>query len=425
MSLDDRLRAARARAEHLDVERALAEVRRAARRARLARRLGAVVLAVAVGATLVFVPRLLAMRDQSGVFITPAPSPTESWFKLCADLPRSSQLIAYYATQDVWLYDVAADDLRNLTGDGEQDTQWNPRFLGDSCVVYVSADSTALEMALLHGTYSQVILRARDRIHDFAISPDGSTIAYLYRAGSYHQLDRVDVTTGASTKLGVFGPGRDGGAGSEDEVSVSWSPDGSKLLVTDTHAVGADGRDAAESVHLLDEQGRDMLPPWSGTHARWSPDGRTIYYRGYAGTSGVAWHALDVASGKRTDIGLRPGTNNLVVSPDGDHVAYDTSYFGETPREAVLSGGPPDVYVYDLRIGVETLLKRGALGPLWVSPSEILVTDARAPDPQKSLNSWESTGTAGKYTLVGKRTEVAITSTLWNPAVLLETPSSP
>ncbi|MFA5890271.1 MAG: hypothetical protein WDA27_04900 [Actinomycetota bacterium] len=425
MSLDERLRALRARAERPDVERALAEVRRAARRARRARRLGAAGLAAAVVAAVVFVPRLFSLRDDPGGFITPAPLPTESGFRRCAKSPGDSRLIAYFHKGDLWLYDVTADEVRQLTDDGKQEFQWGPQFLNDSCVVYVSADSTALEVASLDGSRTQVILRARARILGFDISPDGSTIVYVNSVGSAHRLEEISLSRATPTVLRTLDPIGEGGAGSEGEVSVSWSPDGSRLLVTDTHTVGADGKDATESIHLLDAQGRDTRPPWSGTHARWSPNGRTIYYRGYAGTSGIAWHSLDVASGERTNLGMRPGANNLVVSPDGNRVAYDTSYFGETPREALLSGSPPDVYVYDFRSGVETLLKRGALGPVWVSSSELLVTDARAPDPQKSLNSWEPTGTVGKYTLAGRRTEVAITSTLWDPAVLLEPPPDP
>ncbi|MBI4729475.1 MAG: PD40 domain-containing protein [Acidobacteria bacterium] len=265
------------------------------------------------------------------------------------------------------------------------------------------------------------IAREDGSILDFDLSPDGSTIAYLeanYSIDSVHHLKRLDLSSGKRSVLRTLGTPPGSGAGSEDEVSVAWSPDGRGILVTDTHVADSNG---ARGIFLLDRAGRDIVPAWTGTHARWSPDGRTIYYRGYAGTNGVAWFALDTASMRKTELGIRPGTNNLMVAPDGNRVAYDTSYFGDTPLEAFRSDKAPIVYTYDLRTGRESVLRKGALSPLWISADEILVTDARRPRPGAAANSWEPLGTVTKLAVGGIQVTVAITSTV-QAATLFDRP---
>jgi len=424
MSLDNRLRNYRVDDEPVEVESALAEVRRRARRALVVRRAGVAALTALAVAAAIIVPGLITDRRKPGGFVSPPPEPRSTLSFRPAVSKGQARLIAYTDRHDLWIYDVRTDRAKRLTADADRKEESNPRFFGTDYVLYSTTTPTAIEAIPVNGGGSQTIVRDQGTILDFDVSPDGSSIVYLqtnYNGDAVHRLKRVDLSSGKSSVVLSLGtpPGR--GAGSEDETSVAWSPDGRSILVTDT------AMDDGRSIFLLDREGRLMTQPWSGTHARWSPDGRTIYYRGYAGTSlglppsDLKWRAFSVATKTRTTLGFRRGSNNLTVSPDGNRVSYDTSYFGDTSPEAIRSGEVPIVYVYDLRTRKETSLKRGALLPLWISSSDVLVTDAiHPPKGRPTLNSWEATGTITKITVGGRAQPTSLTATLWEPAVLFD-----
>jgi Tol biopolymer transport system component len=346
------------------------------------------------------------------------PTPTISSANLCAHHDAASRLVAYTDARDLWLYDVRKDERRRLTSDGEARYEHEPKFLGSDCLVYANSEPAAIELLDLSGAApSRRIVEERGLVVDLDVSPDGSTVLYLqinFDVDSTYRLKQVGIEGGTPVVLHTFAqnPGR--GAGSEDEVSVAWAPDGSKILVINTH----EGSKRPKAISLFDRTGREVVGQWTGTHPRWSPDGRTIYYRGYAGLNGQDWYALDVRTMKAVKLGIRPATNRLAVSPDGVRVAYDTSYFGEYPLEAKVSDEAPVTYVYNLATRKETLLKEGALEPLWVSVGRVLVTNAKK-RPRNSLNSWESLGTVTEISIDGTHTMVAITSTLFDSDVYL------
>lgn len=348
---------------------------------------------------------------------TPAASPVTD----CAGPDAAARLVAYTDEGDLWLYDVRKNEPRRVTRDGEGRYEHEPQFLGSHCLVYANSEPTAIELLDLSGAGSvRTIVEERGLIVDLSLSPDRSTISYLhinFDVDGTYRLKQVGIEGGTPVVRHTFSqnPGR--GAGSEDEVSVAWSPDGSTILVANTHE-GSTSEDDPKAIYLFDRTGRTVVKRWTGTHPRWSPDGRTIYYRGYAGINGQNWYALDVRTMKAVKLGIRPGTNRLVVSPDGAHVAYDTSYFGEYPFEARVSDEAPVVYVYNLATAKETLLKRGALEALWVSASRVLVTNAEG-RPRNSLNSWESLGTVTSISVEGDSTVVDMTSTLFDSDVYL------
>jgi hypothetical protein len=106
------------------------------------------------------------------------------------------------------------------------------------------------------------------------------------------------------------------------------------------------------------------------------------------------------------------------VSPDGRRLVYDTSYFGDFPNQAEISGEAPNVYTYDLATGTEDVLWVGAMGPLWISDHDVLATNVRDPGPD-SYNSWESLGTVSWITVGGGSRTVDFTSTLFDAAVYI------
>lgn len=349
------------------------------------------------------------------------PIPTDAPAINCASEDAPGPLVAYVDAGDLWLYDGTADAARRLSNDGESRIEHAPAFLAGSCVVYASSEPSAIEVVDLVGSASRTIVEESGWITALAISPDDASIVYLqidHFVDSTYRLKRVEVDRGTPEILHTFhaNPGR--GAGSEDEVSVAWSPDGSGILVANTHEFTR--QDPYGAIYLFDRGGREVRATWTGTHPRWSSDGRTVYYRGHAGVNGQGWSAMDVNTMHSSKLAIRPGTNNLVVSPDGEWVAYDNSWFGDLPNEADKASGAPETYAYNLASGEERLLQRGALGPLWLSGREVIVTNA-SERGRRSLNSWESLGTVTRVSVGGVRTELNMTSTLFEVAVHLGT----
>ena len=336
-----------------------------------------------------------------------------------APVPTST-LVAYSDAADLWLYDLRADNRRAVTEDGDVRFEMAPTFVGSACLMYASSQPASIELLELAGNGARrTIVEERGWIHDIVMSPDGRSVLYLhidYDVDQTYRLKQVGIDRGAPEVLHTFDPNLGRGAGSEDEVSIAFAPDGSTLLVANTHASSDDFPKGA--IYQFDATGRTLLDRWTGTHPRWSPDGRTIYFRGYAGLNGQHWSALNVQTRELTKLGVTPGTNLLVVSPDGRRLAYDTSYYGDSPSETRTSGEAPNVYIFDLETGMETILQKGAMGPLWISNRAVLATNVRESGPD-SLNSWESLGTVSRITVGGVRSSVDMTSTLSDSAVLI------
>lgn len=336
--------------------------------------------------------------------------------------PATSTLVAYVDAADLWVYAAATDDRRAVTDDGDARFERAPEFVAGACLAFTNSQPASIELLELAGQGApRTIVEEAGWIVDFAFSSDRRSVFYLHidhDVDGTYRLKRVRIDGGAPEVLHTFNPNLGRGAGSEDEVSVALSPDGSMLLVANTHEFSREFEKGA--IYLFDETGREVRERWSGTHPRWSPDGRTIYFRGYAGIDGQRWSALDVETMEATKLGVTPGTNWLVVSPDGRRLAYDTSTFGDLPAGTASTGEAPNVYVYDFATGTEAILQRGAMGPLWISNRAVLATNVREPGPD-SLNSWESLGTVSRVTVGGVRSAADMTSTLFDTAVLIGT----
>lgn len=333
-----------------------------------------------------------------------------------------STFVAYVDDHDLWLYDMARDIVRPLTEDREQRFERDPAFLDDSELLYNASSSTEttsmIEAIPIGGGAPREIVRDEGRILDFDLSPDSSMIAYLtfkHVGETAHRLKVVRLSGGNPKVLRTLGQVSGRGAGSEDEVSVDWSPNGKLLLVTDTHV----DQDRKDGISLLDRRGREEIPRWTGTHARWSPDGRTVYFRGHAEAGNVDWFALDLKSKRTKELTMRRGTNNPAIAPDGSSLVYDTSYFGDMPPGTPRSREAPAVYRYELPGGPEVRVKGDAMAPLWISSGDLLVTDVMRPGAgAPTLNSWEMIGTVTRVSADGATSRAAMTST-YDAAVLL------
>lgn len=330
----------------------------------------------------------------------------------------SETLVAYGDGGDLWLYNVDRDEGRQLTTDREERYDRNPGFVAGSCLAFSTNGPASIELIDLSPEGSRrTIVEETGGIVDLAISPDQAAVVYLqidFDVDSTYRLKRVGVEGGTPEVLYTFDANLGRGGGSEDEASVAWSPDGAVILVANTHEYSVEYPYGA--VYLFEKTG-ERLGRWAGTHPRWSPDGGTVFYRRSAWLDGQRWRAMDVASMESTSVGFRSGTNGLAVSPSGRHVAYDTSVFGDRPGTASTREAPV-VYLYDLQTGNETLLKRGALGPVWISATDLVVTNARYPE-RPSFNSWESLGTVSRISVGGDRERIDMSSTLFDIDVFL------
>ena len=343
---------------------------------------------------------------------SPVPSPEASPIAACSGGDGPTTRVVYADADDLWLYDPATDETRRLTADAATRFERDPTFVSAGCIVYANTNPSTIEMReLAVDGSSRVIVTEAGFVVSIDVSPDGRKIAYLqvdYDVDGAFRLKVLDLDRGVAVITYAFSPALGRGAGSEDEVSVAWSPDGASILVANTHEFTQ--QDPNGALSLFDGTGREIRR-WTGTHPRWSPDGRTIYFRGYAGLNGQSWFALDVATMESTKLGIRPGTNGFVVAPDGGHVAYDTSWFGDFPLETIATRAAPNVYAFDLSTREETLLERGALGPLWISATAVIATGSEGPSPD-SWNSWTSLGTVALLSLDGDRSPLDMTSTL-------------
>jgi Tol biopolymer transport system component len=182
-------------------------------------------------------------------------TPEVGSFDLAPDRTRA----LYFNTGDIWLLDIVSGESRQVTPEDDPASylfyfHWWPTREGfvtgtgedigmcsDGFLTYVSLDG---EVEILDDT---VRLSS-----DFAVSPDGQTVAYWGYTGEYS-------CQGVDNGLYLYHVG-----GMREEIDlaayglmdhnidgISWSPDGTKLgLVTTTYTEGADRLD--EQIVILD-----------------------------------------------------------------------------------------------------------------------------------------------------------------------------
>jgi TolB protein len=190
-----------------------------------------------------------------------------------------------------------------------------------------------------------------------AWSPDGSQIAFVSdRKTAYPTLWLMNADDGSRLRS-VPTPGVNG----ESLDAISWAPDGERLAVT---LFGGSGPSQVAIVPVdtsLREQARVLTDrPGGALDPAWSPDGGWIAYAGREG------HALEVFASRPDGSDVVRLTSDGVLarspawSPDGNHLAYLTNKSGwfeawvvdvsTEPSGVLVASGDPRPLTKDLHL---------------------------------------------------------------------------
>ena len=182
----------------------------------------------------------------------------------------------------------------------------SPQFVSGSSVAYETTEVKIIKADLATGTTT--VLAAGSG--QYAISPDGRSISYLY-GNAWHLAgpsgDRV---------LTTLPPVPPRGGGSEDDSYLSFSPDGRYLALFQTGHVGGTGETAPDQIRRASDGG--LVYSTSGmTMAVWASIPSRLYFRDLNGSSVRRWDSSSGVSSMITLQWLHPRS-----SPDGRWIAY-------------------------------------------------------------------------------------------------------
>jgi Tol biopolymer transport system component len=140
-------------------------------------------------------------------------------------------------------------------------------------------------------------------------SPDGRSIAVYASTGSQAGLYVVDVATGGSRYLGAFlGP------------VLLWSPDGSRLLVSDPGS--GPGARPRQLVVVDAASGESQALGTDALYAQWGPDGERVAVSGATCEAGQQRSVYDLRTGTITPLAATYPDASVYLSPDWKRIAY-------------------------------------------------------------------------------------------------------
>ena len=196
--------------------------------------------------------------------------------------------------------------------------------------------------------------------HVFVVESDGTLVQVTGRSGLSIGASRPNWSPDRSQI--AFGPPKIGFAGVTGQVSVvnadgsgetvlsegenpRWSPDGTRLLVSEVDDVTSEPR----SIWIVDAANGELTDLGQGFNPQWLPDGERISFRRMIetddGSFADAVYLMDLATGVTEELGTESETD-VFWSPDGSSVliAHDGSL---TLAEPDGSGGQPFATGFD------------------------------------------------------------------------------
>lgn len=267
--------------------------------------------------------------------------------------PRATRAVFSTGTQIV-LYEVGRDRARVVA---EGDTVSQPQFQSRDIVTFVSegGGAGALYRLDLKTGETQELFSVDTGIDTYAVHPDGTEVAFVTRGSDdFPRLRIVTLVDGTPVQsVATLARAQGRGIAPDDQLKISYTPDGSRFVVVYTYADGQ-GR-------VPDEQSQLQVRSASGslefaakhranpTMPTWSADGDELFFVQRGGVR--RWSPTSGLDRVGIDEWFNPWT-----SPDGRRIAFDT---GQTEPGA-------RVRVLDLNTGgVQTIGDAGLFNPVF------------------------------------------------------------
>lgn len=224
--------------------------------------------------------------DEKSIYYLSEKSGSFNVWKMPVDRPEAAQQITRFSKNPVRFLSVAADGTLSYGYDGELYTQASDAAPPHKVAISIAAD------ALVPGVEN---LKLSDGATDLAVNPDGSEVAVVVRGQVF-----VASAEFGNTRRITEGPGQ--------KRSVSFSPDGRKLL----YACEQDGQWSLCEATIAGD--KKVVPSFFNAprvntrvllkdahqnfQPRYSPDGKQVAYL----QDRAALHVLDIASGKTREL---------------------------------------------------------------------------------------------------------------------------
>lgn len=280
---------------------------------------------------------------------------------------RDAAKIVFATRGDLWLYTPTTGESRRLTADGPERSESAPTVVAANTIAFVRSGN--LMRMDLSSRKIRLVVRGLVLAYAWDIQNDrlavlaqpsgvGGHLLYLYRP---RRQERVLLRRFV---LATTRPGDGSGRPPDSERSLAWSTSGALLLV-DTDLASRE-----KPIHVLDVQGRDLIPPLVGTHAGWVGD--SFYYRALAT---ARWYLTSARSRATSRLAIRQGRMHPSLSPNGRFLALDNGRSWIPGR--ARRGCTCTVFVYDFRRRLERRLRAGLVAPLWLSSRTLAATDVR------------------------------------------------
>lgn len=343
--------------------------------------------------------------DQPGPGGPPTSTPTPSPFE-----PFATDRVAFVATDgSLRVYDPATGEVRiaqegrgehrlptfdGVTGelyavawDGARSTIW--QIGDDDCPPQKACPSSDRQELAVKGRIDALAVLAGRVAFLSMDEPEG--------AEAFHRLWVLGDGTRDPAALWQFPPYLGRGVTSDDEVSVSFSPDGEQLLVVNTFVDTAEERQD-ETMLVFDLAGNLLLEPINGTHARWT-DAGTLLYKPLSPPDDNRWRELDPTTGDVRELPIDvAGATNPVLSADGSKLAVENE-------------GTNSIIVLDLATGATEIVPGAA--PIWLDGETLLVTEVEECEPDLcEVQPYRDTGRVLRITvgeLIGEPVPIATT----------------